>query len=65
MSKYKELLMKLGEETSNKIDEIRRLQKQILSILAKTSNGEILEIDSDPELKKLYDEINAKIGELW
>lgn len=65
MSKYKELLMKLGEETSNKIDEIRRLQKQIMDILVKRTPEELLEIESDPELRKLYDKLNIKIGELW
>ena len=65
MSKYKELLMKLGEETSDKISEIRRLQKQILDILKKTTPGELLEIESDPELRELYDKLNRKIGELW
>ena len=65
MSKYKELLMKLGEETSDKIAEIRRLQKQILDILNKRTPEELLEIESDPELRELYDKLNAKIGELW
>ena len=65
MSKYKELLMKLGEETSDKIAEIRRLQKQILDILNKRTPEELLEIESDPELQKLYNKLNAKIGELW
>ena len=65
MSKYKELLMKLGEETSDKIAEIRRLQKQILDILSKRTPEELLEIESDPELRELYDKLNRKIGELW
>ena len=65
MSKYKELLMKLGEETSDKIAEIRRLQKQISDILKKRNLEEPLEIESDPELQKLYDKVNAKIEELW
>ena len=65
MSKYKELLMKLGEETSDKIAEIRRLQKQIMDILVKRNPEELLEIESDPELQKLYNKLNIKIGELW
>ena len=65
MSKYKDLLLKLGEETSDKIAEIRRLQKQIMDILVKRTPEELLEIESDPELQKLYNKLNIKIGELW
>ena len=63
--KYKELLQKLGEQTEEKILQIRALQKQIAELLKDRTPEEMEEIKQDPELGKLDKKLNQLMNEIW
>ena len=51
--KYKELLIKLGEQTEEKINLVREYQKQIAENMKDRTHEELEELRNDPELKEL------------
>lgn len=63
--KYKELLIKLGEQTEEKILQIRALQKQIAELLKDRTPQEMEQIKEDPELGKLDKKLNQLMNEIW
>lgn len=63
--KYKELLIKLGEQTEEKILQIRALQKQIAELLKDRTPEEMREIKQDAELGKLDKKLNQLMNEIW
>lgn len=63
--KYKDLLLKLAEQTEHKINQIRDLQKQIAELLKDRTSEEMEEIRKDPDLGKLDRKLNQLLEELW
>lgn len=63
--KYKELLIKLGEQTEEKINLVREYQKQIADIMKDRTPEELEELRNDPELKELGKKLERLLSEIW
>ena len=63
--KYKELLIKLGEQTEEKINLVREYQKQIADIMKDRTHEELEELRNDPELKELGKKLEKLLEEIW
>ena len=63
--KYKELLIKLGEQTEEKINLVRGYQKQISDIMKDRTPEELEELGNDPELKELGKKLERLLSEIW
>ena len=63
--KYKELLIKLGEQTEEKINLVREYQKQISDIMKDRTPEELEELRNDPELKELRKKLERLLSEIW
>ena len=63
--KYKELLIKLGEQTEEKINLVREYQKQIADIMKDRTPEELEELRNDPELKELGKKLEKLLEEIW
>ena len=63
--KYKELLIKLGEQTEEKINLVREYQKQISDIMKDRTPEELEELRNDPELKELGKKLEKLLEEIW
>ena len=63
--KYKELLIKLGEQTEEKINLVREYQKQISDIMKDRTPEELEELRNDPELKELGKKLERLLSEIW
>lgn len=63
--KYKELLIKLGEQTEDKINQIRSLQRQISDLMKQVPEEELEKIKQEPEIQALDKKLNRLMNELW
>ena len=63
--KYKELLIKLGEQTEEKINLVREYQKQIADIMKDRTPEELEELRNDSELQELGKKLERLIQEIW
>ena len=63
--KYKELLIKLGEQIEEKINLIRGYQKQISDTMKDRTPEELEELRNDSELQELGKKLERLIQEIW
>jgi hypothetical protein len=63
--KFKDLLIKLGEQTEEKINQIRDLQKKMHEYLKDRTPEEMADINNDPDLKKMGQKLNNLMEQLW
>ena len=63
--KFKDLLIKLGQQTEEKIYQIRDLQKKMHEYLKDRTAEEMEDINNDPDLKAMGRKLNKLMDELW
>lgn len=63
--KFKDLLIKLGQQTEEKIYQIRDLQKKMYEYLKDRTEEEMQQINTDPDLKAMGRKLNKLMDELW